>query len=65
MRSSEFTINNFQFTINFRGLRALGIVLTSLHERADISWGRKYVFVLAFIRGLIVHGILRANINFQ
>ena len=39
MRSSEFTINNFQFTINPRGLRALGIVLTSLHERADISWG--------------------------
>ena len=24
---------------------------------------RKYVFALAFIRGLIVHGVLRANIK--
>src|SRR3989344_4009000 len=48
-------------SINFRGLKALGICSSSLHERAE--YPRKYVFAFAFIRGLIILGILRANIK--
>lgn len=51
--------------INFRGLKALGIALKVYMSEQNLSMTRKYVFAFAFTRGLIVHGVLRANIKME
>jgi len=55
-----------KLTINFRGLRVLGILLQVYMSELEYLSPRKYVFAFAFIPAQIFNfwrGVLRANIK--